>query len=679
MQRSLRNLSFSSLLLLLALTISTTLPSLAAENPSPQPTYTPKATYTPQGAIPTATPTAFPTSTPYGGISHSTENTLSETFDILSSLPEKNNFLGNYSISEPHQDERERLEGVAGYCIDIGDNPTGEWFGVTCFYKDMQTELSAADRLRVLWQPTGNQVFVSDAPVLGQGARIYKRTGSQGDIGEYSGGFIYGNWTALFTFPLWENKEILPEIEKTINAILQEFPKPDREPPISTQEENAAANLFQDFHGYSPEDIFTNIFSDDELPANLTMSPYQENQNGYHGEFKLYYGPEHEEEGEILIWDADPGSSLLDKNLHPLPIEAPNVGDYSFMSYTGRDDPNEFNITYFVQKNNFYIALTLENRGDETQAALVQLAEAIIEDIPQAPFIDLPTNGDFTEQQFMSCFPKQSALGFEQPMYQYFWDTHRTRHGFKYSTSYYTFGNPPSFAFNHLDINMVVNLVSFGGQNIGMNQISTPIPSINERAFAHIREPMYANLTPIYENQLTFQKGPVIITFNIASSVYDPSILDQMVVLAQQVSDCLPKDPILPKDISPPSDPQGEEINSPYVSIRDMIYTEDSPQADISNLPVIDKGHWGEQIGLIFDYSKEVTAPFTAMIYSTKYDVYSARWQVHNTEGEGEHQVFVEPDRESVELGEHIFYVWMGDELIISYPFYIGHWEGKEE
>jgi hypothetical protein len=190
---------------------------------------------------------------------------------------------------------------------------------------------------------------------------------------------------------------------------------------------------------------------------------------------------------------------------------------------------------------------------------------------------------------------------------------------------------------------------------------------------------MYANLTPIYENQLTFQKGPVIITFNIASSVYDPSILDQMVVLAQQVSDCLPKDPILPKDISPPSDPQGEEINSPYVSIRDMIYTEDSPQADISNLPVIDKGHWGEQIGLIFDYSKEVTAPFTAMIYSTKYDVYSARWQVHNTEGEGEHQVFVEPDRESVELGEHIFYVWMGDELIISYPFYIGHWEGKEE
>ncbi len=808
------------LLFIAAIIIS---PSLASESPQLQPTYTPQATYTPQGTIPTATPTAFPTSTPYGGIA--TENTLPETFDILSSLGEKNNFLGNYSISEPHRDEQERLQGVEGYCIDIGDNPTGEWFGAICFYRDMETECSAADRLRVLWHDE-NDFFISNAPTLGQGSRFYERTDDEGNLGGYSGDLIYGNWMGLFDFRVLENKETLPEIEKIIKALLQGFPEPDKEPPASTQEEmamssqytweyfyplffedsilprgfvfggenitpswagaenklcydvdfennrigniclfrdnrpelspelrlvqfdigkdedllrdmpqfgeaskifllpmedertfrhgifaqgswlgefvlesnpdidvierieplinallpvldNAPANLSQDRHEFPDEDIFTDAFSDDELPPNITVGPYQHNWDSYEMKFNLYYGSKYEQEGKILIWDA--GSSFFNENFHPLPIEAPAVGDYSFMSYTGRDDPNKFNITYFVQKNNFYIALTLENRGNETQAALVQLAEAIIEDIPQAPYIDLPTNGGFIEEQFMSCFPKQSELGFEHPMYQYEWETRRTRQGFKYSAWYHTSGNAPTFTFHHLDINMVVNLVSFGGQDIGMSQISTPVPSINERAFAHIREPMYANLTPIYDNQLSFQKGPVITTFNIASSVYDPSILDQMVTLAQQVSDCLPENPILPKDISPPSDPQTETVNTSYVSVRGMINTVDSPEADISNLPVVDKGIWENRIGLILNIKKELTAPFTAMIYSTKYGVYSARWQGHDRVSEQEYEIWVEPDRESVELGEHIFYLWMGDELIISYPFYIGHWEGKEE
>ena len=224
---------------------------------------------------------------------------------------------------------------------------------------------------------------------------------------------------------------------------------------------------------------------------------------------------------------------------------------------------------------------------------------------------------------------------------------------------------------------MLVNLVNFGGQDIGMSQISTPIPTINERAFKHI---WLRNIRPpSYGLQLRFQKGPVITTFNTITFTdeYNQSILDQMAILAQQVSDCLPENPIQPKDISPPSDPQEEEINTAYASAIRIVDTVDSPEADISNLPVVDKGYG--RISLVLSIKKELTAPLTTMIYSTKYGVYSARWQGHDRAGEGEYEVFVEPDIESLELGEHIFYVWMGDELIISYPFYIGYWEGKEE
>lgn len=535
--------------------------------------------------------------------------------------------------------------------------------GTICFYRDNRPTLTATERLTIYTDLGNEETLQKEQPQLGEASAIYH--GFHQDAEQhhyYHGVFVEGVWLGEFFINLEHENQSTAELNAMNDLVNQFLPLLDAAP----------TDLRQESIELPYGDIFDHIFDGVEMPEGFSVSPHQE-----HG-FDVFYGPSHLNIGNITFssispWRSDAIFTHFEYASPIQSVEPPEFGDYSEFGIFMDPNTRTNKMTLTFRRSNLFVNITLDSLGDVTRRAMKQLAAAMAEKMPEAPYVEMPLNGDPVEQQFLRCFPKQSEIGFSSPMHQYTYYTRLLPGGFEYNTRYTSFDEMPKWQFTgFLDVSIIANQTIFGLQDIQAQEGATltPLPNIGERAY------IYSDGTLA---RLNFRKGPVIVKLFTIVLEENSADLERLPILAKEIADCLPENPLLPANISPPGDMNTQEVNPNYLSIAGIIGVEEPPKANISELPVIDKYNWSKPLALQFEIYQDLTAPLTIMIYSPKYDIFSYRKQEKEIPSPDWYETVLGfSNKDVLPPGENILYVWMGDELVAEYPFYIGGWHEDE-
>ena len=391
-------------------------------------------------------------------------------------------------------------------------------------------------------------------------------------------------------------------------------------------------------------------------------------------------------QGEVLVLPyaarlTDAMNSYHDDfiEFNPLGMEIGDVevvGDKAVMFWV-----NPETIGYRFQKYNFIAEIHLTNKGMESRRAAVEIARAVVDNLQAPQISDTPGSDDPLEQQFLQCFPAQGELGFELPLYRYSTFSQLTGTGFVYKTRYTARVGGVNTTDFSLDVHIYVYHTPITGQDIRKHfENEVQIEQIGDYTYAEHRQrdTSPANFTSV----VYVVKGPLMLQLRVIEKEDKETTLENLASLARQMNACLPEDPVLPQGIYLPEMPDSTPIQNDYVQVTGISNLSERVEALNMNLPAVEYRDSGLPRVLTIYAARELPLPLTFALYSPKYDLYSYRKQEGALRQGGQQNVglfmidLAEGQvYEYLALGEIELRIWMGDELLAVYPFYIGNWD----
>ena len=654
--------------------------SVSAQNPAPtytaMPTYTPLPTYTPyvQETQPTVPVVTSQPSAEENQADTESEETGRQIADYFLPIFQNQNFLDNGYVIDGYFYEESWAGAEQKNCFGLSflENPGGRF----CLLRDNRSELKPELRLiqMLRFEGISDSLLPRDLPPFADYSRVYTAREDNGSL-FYLGFFVTGQWVGEFYLPDQPGQDMPAIISETAQKMISEFEVAPQDLPLSLT------------HVAYEEQVLPAL-KNGSFPEGIAPGTYRYAFDGFSGMyyFNLFSTTDFSSQGEVQVLPyaarlTDAINSIQDdffgfdsKSIINTDFEA--VGDSAVMFWV---DPET--IGYRFQKYNFIAEVHLKNQGMKTRQAVVAIARTMVENLPEVQVSQAPGSDDPLEEQFLQCFPAQGDLGFDFPLYRYSTFTQLTDTGFVYKTRYSATVGPTNASSFILDTLIYVYHDPITGQDMRKHtDYEVRIEQIGDYSYAEhrLRDPNPAN----YASLVYVVKGPVLIKLQVIESEDKESTLDHLVSLAQEMSACLPENPVLPQEISLPEMPDSTAIETGQVEVREISDLSSRMEALALELPAVESSGSGFPGKFVIYAGSELSGPLTVALYSPKYDLYTYRKQeiMPRTAGLQSEILLMKDLTESRSheyhvLGEVELRIWIGEKLATVYPFYIGNWD----